>query len=142
MKDLRKNSLFIKLILTILTIAMVIGVGVLFTYLAKSTTDGNVIIKVETLENEIVSQKSIRFNEGDKLIDLIIKEYGDSFVYEDSEYGAMIKAIAGIEETSTDSYLIYIAIYVNDEYANYGISYLPYKDGDIITFKLERYDYN
>lgn len=141
MADKTKSKGSLKVILTILTIVVVGLVCYLFVYFAKATTDGTITVIVENYEGEVLSEEDIRFSEGDTLIELIKKEYDDSFKYNDGAYGAYVTSIGGIEELNEATYVLYISMYVNDEYSEYGLSTLPFEDGDVITFKLERYDY-
>lgn len=136
-----KNNNKIKIILTVLTILVMAGVGWLFVHYAKATSDGCVTIIIESDQGEVLSTDDIYYKEGDTLIDLLEEKYKGTFKVKEGQYGAYITSIGDIEEKKEDNILYYISIYVNDEYANSGISTLSFKDKDVIKFKLEKYEY-
>lgn len=127
-----------KLILSIGVSLLLIAVMVIGIYFVSkpftSEYDGVITVEVVNLENDIIKSKEIEFNKGDKLRDLVSSNF-ENFVVEESEYGAYILRIEDI--VNDDNLFIYIAIYVNDEYANSGLDTLEFKDGDKISFKAE-----
>lgn len=56
---------------------------------------------------------------------------------EDSEYGKYITSILGIEQG--DNY--YWSYYINNEYANVGVSNCEIEQDKIYTFKIEKFEY-
>ena len=127
-----------KLILSIGVSLLLIAVMVIGIYFVSkpftSEYDGVITVEVVNLENDIIKSKEIEFNKGDKLRDLVSSNF-ENFVVEESEYGAYILRIEDI--VNDDDLFIYIAIYVNDEYANSGLDTLEFSDGDKISFKAE-----
>ena len=60
-----------------------------------------------------------------------------SYEGDESEYGLMITTINGVTaDFNTDG--AYWAIYVNDEYGNYGADQQPVSDGDAFKFVYEK----
>ena len=96
--------------------------------------DGSVTVEVRDLENNLVKSKEIDFKEGDILRDLISQNF-DNFVMEESTYGAYVISIESIIQDDDSN--VYIALYINGEYATSGLDTLEYNDGDTITFKAE-----
>ena len=127
-----------KLVLSVvLSVVLVVVMLTLIYFTTKEFTpdyDGTITVEVIGLDNEVVKSKEIEFRQGDKLIDLVESNF-DNFIVEDSEYGAYILNIENIIKAE-DSYL-YVAIYVNGEYASSGIDTLEFNDSDKITFKAE-----
>lgn len=138
----KNKSIIIKIVFSVIGILIVVGAYFFISGLAGAKYDGEITIELKDENGELLEQKDISFNEGDKLDQLLIEAFGDELEYETTEmYGMNISKIGNLEVQYADTYMIYIAIYQNGEYANFGVSFLPFEDGDIITFKLERYDY-
>ena len=70
------------------------------------------------------------------LSDALAKIDGLEVVTEESDYGPYIVSIKGLEQG--DNW--YWNYYVNGEYAQVGISQQEVKDGDVYTFKLEKFE--
>ena len=140
---MEKNKfLIMKIVFTVIGIALVAFAYFLISELAGAKYDGEITIELRDENNILLKEKDIKFNEGDKLDKLLIEAFGEELEYETTEmYGMNISKIGDLESKYADTYMFYIAIYQNGEYANFGVSFLPFEDGDIITFKLERYDY-
>lgn len=131
-----------KILLTL--IAVVFGY-LTFTFLLpnqEANADGFIVFVLVDENGETVVHEEIEYFTGDSIFDILDRNYqvvcADNF-YEpdetcsyDSAYG---KAILEIQEVKTDWNNNFLALYINDEYATYGVSKLPYKDGDIISFK-------
>ena len=138
----KNESLLIKIVATMIGIALVVVAYFLISELAGAKYDGEITIELKDENGELLEERKINFNDGDKLDQLLIDTFGDELEYETSDmYGMNINKIGDLTTTYADTYMIYIAIYQNGEYANFGVSFLPFEDGDVITFKLERYDY-
>lgn len=108
----------------------------------KALSDGKItFILLDENEQEVINE-IVEYNEGETLYDIISRNYDvvcadvdynvDSTCSYNSPFG---KAILEIENVKTDWYNSFLALYINGEYAVYGVSKLPYEDGDIITFK-------
>lgn len=138
----KSKSLIIKIICTVVGLLLVVGAYFLIRELAGAKYDGEITIELRDENNTLLEEKEIKFKEGDKLDQLLIDAFGDKLEYETTEmYGMNINKIGDLATSYSDTYMIYIALYQNGEYANFGVSFLPFEDGDVITFKLERYDY-
>ena len=138
----KNKSLIIKVICTVIGLLLIVGAYYLISTLAGAKYDGEITIELRDLDNKLLEEKEIKFNDGDKLDQLLIDAFGDELEYDTTEmYGMNITKIGDLTGSTFDTYLIYIAIYQNGEYANFGVSFIPFEDGDVITLKLERYDY-
>ena len=102
----------------------------------KKEEAGNEIqILVYDRENSTVYDEKIKTEEK-YLGDALAKIDDLEVVTEDSDYGPYIVSIKGLEQG--DNY--YWNYYVNGEYAQVGVSQQEIKDGDVYTFKLEKFE--
>lgn len=91
-------------------------------------------INVYDKEAKEIYNQEISTNE--KYLSEAIKDIEDlNVITVDSEYGEYITSILDISEG--DNY--YWSYYINDEYAQVGISSCEVEDGKTYTFKIERY---
>ena len=100
----------------------------------KRSEDGsiNVQILVIDIDSKIISDNSYN-TDNSSLYDLMANNY--ELKTEDGTYG---KVLLGIDNLITDFDTTYIAIYVNGEYAQFGISSLQISDGDVYEFNEEK----
>ena len=131
---MNKKKLVLSVVLSVVLVVVMLTVIYFATKEFIPDYDGTITVEVIGLDNEVVKSKEIEFRQGDKLIDLVAANF-DNFIVEDSEYGAYILNIENIIKVE-DSYL-FVAIYVNGEYASSGIDTLEFNDSDKITFKAE-----
>lgn len=126
-----KKSLLVKIILSICVIACFAGVLIYQKSKQKpaSKADGVVTIVVVNKSGYEVINKNIEFSKGDNLVDLLDENF--KIVTEDGMYG---KIILSIEDVVTDFETSYLAIYVNDEYSQVGLSYIELKDKLVVKF--------
>ncbi len=100
----------------------------------KRAEDGSIHVQVLVIDidSNTLSDNSYS-TDNSSLYDLMDEHY--TLKTEDGTYG---KVLLGIDNLITDFNTTYIAIYVNGDYANYGISTLQISDGDVFEFKEER----
>lgn len=128
-----KKNIF-SIVISIIMIAILVVVIILVRKPFMPKYDGFIIVEVVNLENENIKTKEIQYKAGDKLRDLISNNF-DNFTVRESEYGAYVNSIETIEQD--DNLRIYIALFVEGEYATSGLDTLEYSNGMIITFKEE-----
>ena len=128
-----KKNIF-SIVISIIMIAILVVVIILVRKPFMPKYDGFIIVEVVNLENENIKTKEIQYKVGDKLRDLISNNF-DNFTVRESEYGAYVNSIETIEQN--DNLRIYIALFVDGEYATSGLDTLEYSNGMIITFKEE-----
>ena len=131
---MNKKKLVLSVVLSVVLVVVMLTAIYFITKEFTPNHDGTITVEVIGLDNEIVKSKEIEFKNGDKLISLVESNFND-FVIEDSEYGAYIVNIENI--IKADDLYVYVAIYVNGEYASSGLDTLEFNDGDKITFKAE-----
>ena len=130
---MKKKSIFkIVSLLLVLVVSLLTLTSCVTPY--EVEYDGSVTIEVVDLDGNIVKSKIIDFHEGDILRDLVAANF-DNFVMEESQYGAYVLEIESIKQD--DIAHVYVALYINGEYATSGLDTLKYNDGDIISFRAE-----
>lgn len=119
-------------------IVSIVGVAVLtlcIVWLTKSfvsTSDGEIEVAYINAENEVVKEVKIEFDEGDLLLDLL-KENFDNVVFENG----MLMAIEDFVTPSDWSF--WIAIYVDGEISNVGLTDIVFTDGTKIDFVITEF---
>ena len=130
---MKKKSIFkIVSLLLVLVVSLLTLTSCVTPY--EVEYDGSVTIEVVDLDGNIVKSKIIDFHEGDILRDLVEANF-DNFIMEESQYGAYVLEIESIKQD--DIAHVYVALYINGEYATSGLDTLKYNDGDIISFRAE-----
>ena len=99
--------------------------------------DENMIsININVYDKEAKEIYNQEISTNEKYLSEAIKDIEDlNVITVDSEYGEYITSILDISEG--DNY--YWSYYINDEYAQVGISSCEVEDGKTYTFKIERY---
>ena len=131
---MNKKNLIVKVIISVCMVVALIWASF---YVFKPFTpecDGKITVEVVDLDNNVIKSKEIEYYVGERLRDLVQKNF-DNFKIEESEYGAYVIGIESIFQDN-DAH-IYIALYYNGEYSNDGLDTLAYEDGSVITFKAE-----
>ncbi len=101
----------------------------------NATDLGTIDVELINLENEVISEKEISFNEGDELVSLIEDNF-DNVTFKDG----MIMSIESFE--TPDDYSVFISIYVDDKMSEVGLKDIKYKDGTKISFILTEFNYD
>lgn len=134
MEDKMKKRIKIFSIVAIVIVAIVLGV-----FIATRNNDNppetskNITICVYNKEGENIYNKAVE-TEKTYLID-VLKDLEDlTVVTQDSQYGAYITAIMGIEQG--DDY--YWSYYINNDYAMVGVSSCVLEEGKTYNFKIEK----
>ncbi|MBR6704633.1 MAG: DUF4430 domain-containing protein [Lachnospiraceae bacterium] len=118
----------------ILAVVAVVVLGCVLWFIlggGGAKDDGHITVTVQDKDGKILAEKKIGYKEGDKLADLVEKNF-KNVKYEDSGYGPMIMEIESL--TTPADWSSYISILYNGEYAQVGIGQLEFKDGDKIDF--------
>ena len=118
-------------------ILAVIVIAAAYIMIAKPFTpkgDGSITVKVTDLDQKLIKEKKIVSNTGDKLVDLVSNNF-DKVLIKDH----MLMNIESLETPADRAQ--YIAILINGEMAMEGIETLPYKDGDVLEFRMTVNEY-
>jgi hypothetical protein len=124
------KKLIIKILVSLILIGITVGTFFIVNNLRKGDSIGTVNIKLYDIDEKLISDKNIGYNEDEKLIDLLEKNY--KVRTSTSIYGYIL---LDIDDIKTDFKTTYIAIYVDDNYSNVGISGIILYDGMRIAFK-------
>lgn len=114
---------------------LVIAIAATSIYLYKQTQNpiaadvGTVTVELVDIAGNVTSQQ-LTFETGDTLLSLLTKHYEVN--YRDDQYGGLL---LGIDQIQTDFNTTYIAIYINNEYSNYGISSVSLEAGTVYSFR-------
>lgn len=131
-----------KLIITSVLIAIA-GISFFVSDLLKQNdSDGEITIVLVDQIGDIVSSEKYEFLETDTLFDILKENYevgcADASFHLSTECKALplgSRVLMKIDSVETDWMNTFIAIYINDEYSNYGIDDIPLKNGDVIKFE-------
>lgn len=125
------RNLTIKIIGSLIALGVILG-AIFFLNREKeeNNTLGNITIEVLDINNNLIVNDSLPFTKDDDLLSLLEANY--ELVLEDGPYGKTLLGIAGI---ITDFKSTYLAIYLNDKYANKGISSITLEDNLKISFR-------
>lgn len=121
------------LILSVVAV-IVLGLGVyLITNTTKATSDGEVTIIFETIDEEKV-EKVVTFKQGDSLHQLICDSFNN--VVFDNGFLSAIESYV----TPAD-YQTFICLYVNGNVSSVGIDSIELEDNMVILLKVEKNTY-
>ena len=110
----------------------VIVIAAAYILIAKPFTpkgDGSITVKVTDIDQKLIKEKKIVYKTGDKLTDLVSNNF-DKVLIKDG----MLMNIESLETPS--DWAQFIAILINGEMAMEGIETLPYKNGDVLEFRM------
>ncbi len=131
-----------KLIITSILIVFALSSFFISDLLKQNDSDGKITIVLVDQIGDIVSRESYAFDETDTLFGILKENYevgcADSSFHLSSECQKLplgSRVLLKIDNVETDWMNTFIAIYINDEYSNYGIDNIPLKNGDVIKFE-------
>lgn len=131
-----------KIIASLFAILAFIGILHFASAPNPSAVDGYItFILVDEQQAEVINER-IDFKEGETLYDVLQRHYkvvcADELYQPDDTcaYSSLFgKAILEVETIKTDWTNNFLSLYINDEYASFGVSQLEFNDGDIISFR-------
>lgn len=121
----------LKITISILLVILLIGI-VFYTKKKeqpKSQVDGTISVILVDINNNEICNKKINYYKGDNFLSLIEKNF--KVVTQDDLYG---KVLYEIDSIVTDFQTTYIAIYINDKYADKGISFIELENNMVVKF--------
>ncbi len=125
-----KAKWIIKILISISLICICISLFIVFNNLKGKDEKGIDVTIILKDKNNNVCVDDTYHNNNLSLVELLKTNYDVRI--EKSTYGYIIY---DFEEIKTDFKNTYLAIYVNDQYSNYGISGIVLKDDMVILFK-------
>ncbi len=129
-----RKQLLIKIAIAVLVVLIAVSSVIIYNKLHNPTADvgGGVTVELVDLEGN-VKVKQLDFEEGYTLERLMSENY--KLTYKDDQYGTLL---LGIDDIQTDFVTTYIAIYIDEEYSNYGLSSIQLKEGSTYSFRETR----
>lgn len=134
-----KNKILITIIIVLIVVGIVCGIVVYTNSTNSEKITGamkEISIMIYDKDNVEIFKKELH-TEAQYLSDVLEKTENLDIQMQNTEYGKYITSIQGISEG--DDY--YWSYYINDEYAEVGVSNCEIKDGDRYTFKIEKFEY-
>lgn len=134
---MKKNKLIIILLLLI-PMLFLTGCNNLEGKKETSTLDKVKIIIIDENQKELYNKEI----ETDKkyLIDVLKDNEDMKLKYEDSGYGAYITSLVGIDQKTEKKGMYYWGYYIDNEYAQNGVSSCEIKNGSTYKFVYEYYE--
>ena len=126
MGKVKENKTLVKVIATLLAVAVIVfaGLKIKDTYLVKY--DGKITVEVRDLNNAEVKTKTIRFKQGDTLTKLIEDNF-ENVLFSDG-------MLMNIETLVTPAdWSSFICVYVDDKMSEVGIGQIQFTDGTKIS---------
>lgn len=121
------NKKVLKIFITIILIIVAVTSYLLLTK-PNNEGKGEFVFELIDKDNNTLISETISFSATDTLLTILDAKY--DIRYENSSFGALLYDINQIKTDFKNSYL---AIYINGEYANVGISSVKLEDGMRIT---------
>ncbi len=123
----------------IIAIAAVLVVLLAIYFIAVAPQSGDKAITLEVEIDGVKSEYSVK-TDGEYVIDVLDQLNGKKGFSYDAEDGAFGKYLTAVNERSADDAAHeYFALYINGEYASFGISEQAISDGDVIRIVLEKW---
>lgn len=129
-----RKQLLIKIAIAVVVIAIAVTSVIIYNKSKTPTADDSGGVTVELVDVDgNVTAKQLEFKEGYTLEQLLSENF--VLTYKDDKYGSLL---LGIDDIQTDFETTYIAIYINGEYSNYGLSSIKLEEGNTYSFRETR----
>lgn len=131
-----------KLIITISVLVVAVLSFFLSDLFRRNDETGTITIIVVDEIGDVVHNNTYSFTEEDTLLGIMEENY--AVFCANNQYQAdscdtevfMGRVILAIDDVETDWLNTYLAIYINDEYSNYGIDDILLEDGNVYRFEF------
>lgn len=130
---MNKKSLIIKIGLSLIAVTLLITAFFIITKQKVAKVQGEIIVEIINLDEEILINDKITFFEGDTLSSIIEKKYQAEFHH--SSLGKYLTKVGPIAAPYGDPDY-FIRIDVNDKMSAFGIDGIELIDKEKITFRL------
>ena len=130
-----KKKLILTVILSLVAVVILVGVYLKINSKYTSNTDGQIQVELVNLDKTIIKEKTIDFNEGDTLKELLEDNF-NNVVFENG-------MLMAIEDYITPSdWSTFISVYVDDEMSMVGLLDIQFKNGTKISLVITEYIYS
>ena len=127
-----KKNLFVKIGISVVCVLVLVVCAILIGRQFVPSYDGEITIKLVNVSGEVVNEKTIGFNAGDKLEDLLKENYDHVVLGTDNMAGMLLE----IDELKTvmeeNTWIVYE---LNGVDPMVGMFTVEFKDGDVFTIK-------
>lgn len=127
-----KKNLFVKIGISVVCVLVLVVCAILIGRQFVPSYDGEITIKLVNVSGEVVDEKTIGFNAGDKLEDLLKENYDHVVLGTDNMAGMLLE----IDELKTvmeeNTWVLYE---LNGVDPMVGMFTVEFKDGDVFTIK-------
>lgn len=127
-----KKNLFVKIGISVVCVLVLVVCAILIGRQFVPSYDGEITIKLVNVSGEVVDEKTIGFNAGDKLEDLLKENYDHVVLGTDNMAGMLLE----IDELKTvmeeNTWVVYE---LNGVDPMVGMFTVEFKDGDVFTIK-------
>lgn len=127
-----KKNLFVKIGISVVCVLVLVVCAILIGRQFVPSYDGEITIKLVNVSGEVVDEKTIGFNAGDKLEDLLKENYDHVVLGTDNMAGMLLE----IDELKTvmeeNTWIVYE---LNGVDPMVGMFTVEFKDGDVFTIK-------
>ena len=109
--------------------------GFLGACTSKAESDGTLTIAILDVDGNALDSKVVNYFKGDTLVDVLNRsEMG--FQYTEYSIGTMVTGVDGLELPSN----AYLAFYVNNQGASFGVNDYEFNDEDLIEFRITTFE--
>ena len=116
-----------KIVISIIALVVIVGAIFIIKNPFASSVDGTIEVEIVDIDGQQINDKKIGYNTGDKLVDLLEKNFDNVDVQDGFLYS--IDTLTTPEDWST-----WICIYVDDTMSEVGIEEIQFEDGTKISF--------
>lgn len=127
-----KKNLFVKIGISVVCVLVLVVCAILIGRQFVPSYDGEITIKLVNVSGEVVDEKTIGFNAGDKLEDLLKENY-DHVVLGTDNMAGMLLEIGELKTVMEEN--TWILYELNGVDPMIGIFTVEFKDGDVFTIK-------
>lgn len=127
-----KKNLFVKIGISVVCVLVLVVCAILIGRQFVPSYDGEITIKLVNVSGEVVDEKTIGFNAGDKLEDLLKENY-DHVVLGTDNMAGMLLEIGELKTVMEEN--TWILYELNGVDPMVGMFTVEFKDGDVFTIK-------
>ena len=127
-----KKNLFVKISISVVCVLVLVVCAILIGRQFVPSYDGEITIKLVNVSGEVVDEKTIGFNAGDKLEDLLKENY-DHVVLGTDNMAGMLLEIGELKTVMEEN--TWILYELNGVDPMVGMFTVEFKDGDVFTIK-------
>ena len=132
LKKVDKKNLFVKIGISVVCVLVLVVCAILIGRQFVPSYDGEITIKLVNVSGEVVDEKTIGFNAGDKLEDLLKENY-DHVVLGTDNMAGMLLEIGELKTVMEEN--TWILYELNGVDPMVGMFTVEFKDGDVFTIK-------